>query len=352
MQRVKESNMRRFVAEALSTRNVPEEDARVVADVLVTANLCGVDSHGVVRLAHYVRRLENGTLAARPRIRFETTSPSTGILHGDDGLGHVVMHRACRHAAALAKDAGTGTVIVKSSSHFGIAGYYVRRLIEEGLIAMATTPSDALLIPFGGSKPFFGTNPLAIGFPAPLLDGRRLPPVVLDMATTQIPFGKIVLAQAEGKPIPSDWGFDEEGKPTSDPDRIVGLHPIAGPKGSGLAMIIDLFTSLLAGAAFGPHIAKMYREMEKKRGLAHFLCAWDLSRFRPLEEFQADLGRMITELHAMPPASGFDRVLYPGEIEGERMADRSQNGIPYDDGLLDELATLAKKLGITPPTEG
>ncbi len=351
MHRVEESRLRRFVVEVLAKKDVPRGDAEIVADVLTTANLCGIDSHGIVRLSHYVRRLDNGTLNPRPRIHFRQASPSTGVVDGDDGLGHLVTFRAYERLVELTSSSGTGAIVVRNSSHFGIAGYYVRRLVEHGFAGMAMTPSDAFLIPFGGTKPFFGTNPLAIGFPCPVVDGEKLAPVVLDMATTEIPFGKIVLAQKEGKPIPREWGFDSDGKPTTEPDRIVGLHPIAGPKGSGLAMIIDLFCSVLAGTAWGPHINKMYREIDAKRKLGHFLCAWDLSRFRPLDAFAADLGAMVQEMHAVPPADGFDRVYYPGEIEAERMADRSVRGIPIDDGVLDDLDDLAAKLGVEPPTE-
>ena len=349
MQRVEEQRLRGFVTDVLEKRSVAKADAEVVADVLLTANLCGIDSHGIVRLSHYVDRLENGTLNPKPDIIFEQTSPTTGVIDGDDGLGHLVTFRAYERLAELTKSSGTGAVVIKRSSHFGIAGYYVRRLVEHGFAGLAMTPSDAFLIPFGGTKPFFGTNPLAIGFPRPVVAGEKLAPIVLDMATTEIPFGKIIIAQKEGKPIPKEWGFDAQGKPTSDPDKIVGLHPIAGPKGSGLAMMIDLFCSVLSAQAFGPHINKMYREMEGKRNLGHFLAAWDLSRFRPLDELQADLGAMVSELHEMPPAEGFDRVYYPGEIEGNRITDYTANGIPVDEGVLEDLEALAERLGVEPP---
>ena len=347
--RISETETRRFIVAVLNKRGIPGAEASIVADVIVTANLLGIDSHGIVRLTHYARRLANGTLNANPKIHFEQTSPTTGIIDGDDGLGHVVAFRAYERLSELTKSVGTATVVVRNSSHFGIAGYYARRLLERGFIGMVMTPSDALLIPFGGSKPFFGTNPIAVGFPHPIIDGIKLPPVVLDMATTEIPYGKIVLAQKERKPIPPNWGFDSDGKPTTDADNIAGLHPIAGPKGSGLAMMIDLFCSLLAGMPFGPNIPKMYQEMDRRRQLSHFLSAWDVSRFRPVSAFAEDLGRMIAELRTIPPAEGFDRVYYPGEIEAERMNERRAKGIPIEEGLHNELVTLAHELGVEPP---
>jgi ureidoglycolate dehydrogenase (NAD+) len=323
--------------------DVPEQDARIVAECLTTANLSGIDSHGIIRLSHYVKRLQNGTIKTHPNMRFEQTSPSTGVMYGDDGLGHVVTYSACTEAIRMAKENGSGTVVVRDSSHFGMTGYYINRITSEGCIGIMMTDTDAFLIPFGARKPFFGTNPLAVGFPT---DGI---PVTLDMATTSIPYGKIALAKVEGKPIPADWGFDADGNPTTDPNKIAGLHPIAGPKGSGLAMIIDIFCSVLSGMPFGPHINKMYTELDQPRKLGHFVQVLDVSRFMPLEQFKSYLGQMLEEFQALPPAQGFSKVYYPGQIEGERRALREKEGLPIDPGLYRELAELGERFGIPFP---
>jgi ureidoglycolate dehydrogenase (NAD+) len=333
----------RFVQNVLVSVGVPREDASIVADCLVTANLSGIDSHGVVRLAHYVRRLQNGTITTQPQIKFEKKGPSLGILDGDHGLGHVVTYHACTEAMKLAAENGTGAVVVKNSSHFGMAGFYVKRVVSEGYATMIMSATDTLLIPFGARKPFFGTNPVAIGFPTNGI------PLILDMATTSIPYGKVVLAKTEGKPIPPDWGFDEDGNPTTEPEEIVGLHPIAGPKGSGLAMIIDILCSILSGMPFGPHINKMYTEMDEPRRLGHFITVWDIKRFIPLDRFKARLGQMIAEMNALPPAEGFSQVRYPGQIEGERRQLRETQGIPIDPGLRDELERIARQFNLAFP---
>ena len=270
-----------FVENVLVQVGVPREDAHIVADCLTTANLSGIDSHGVVRLAHYIRRLQNGTIKTRPEIVFERTGPATGIVDGGHGLGHVVTYRACDHAMLLADEAGSGIIAIRNSSHFSMTGYYVKRVVERGYAAMMMTDTDAFLIPFGGRKAFFGTNPIAFGFPT---DGI---PVILDMATTSVPYGKIALAKTEGKPIPAEWGFDGDGNPTTDPSKVAGLHPVAGPKGSGLAMIIGIFCSILSGMPWGPHINKMYDEMDQPRRLGHFMWVLDVKRFLPLEDFKA-----------------------------------------------------------------
>jgi len=334
----------RFAQRVLEHVGVPPEDAARVADCLVAADLSGVDSHGVVRLAHYVRRLQNGTIKARPDITFERTAPGLGVVDGGDGLGHVVTFHACGRAAELCREAGTSAVVVRNSGHFGMAGYYVRRLTEQGLAGMVMTTTDALLIPFGGSKPFFGTNPVAIGFPT---DGM---PLILDMATTSIPYGKVALAMKEKRPIPPEWAFDEDGQPTSDPARAAGLHPIAGPKGSGLAMVIDIFCSLLSDAPFGPHINKMYGEIDRPRGLGHFIAAWDVSRLMPLSAFKARLSQMIDELHDVPAAEGLTRVYYPGELEGLRREQNRAEGVAIEPGLYAELRKLGETLGAPFPS--
>ncbi|MBC7235788.1 MAG: Ldh family oxidoreductase [Chloroflexi bacterium] len=332
-----------FVENVLTAVGVPRDDAHIVADCLLTANLSGIDSHGVVRLAHYVRRLQNGTIKAKANPTFERRAPSLGIMDGDDGLGHVVTYKACSEAIKMARESGAAIITVKNSSHFGMTGYYILRLVSEGLIGMMMTDTDAFLIPFGSRKPFFGTNPIAFGFPT---DGI---PVVLDMATTSVPYGKLALAIAEGKPIPPDWGLDANGEPTTDPKAVVGLHPIAGPKGSGLAMVIDILCSILSGMPWGPHINKMYTELDQRRQLGHFIMAFDVEPLMPLATFKQRLGEMLKEFGELPPAKGFDKVYYPGEIEGLRRQQRAKEGIPIDPGLYQELAELGQRFQVPFP---
>jgi ureidoglycolate dehydrogenase (NAD+) len=259
---------------------------------------------------------------------------------GGDGLGHVVTYYACTKAMELAEEAGSGAIVIRNSSHFGMTGFYIHRLVTAGYAAMAMTDTDAFQIPFGSRKAFFGTNPIAFGFPT---DGI---PVILDMATTSVPYGKIALAQTEGQPVPSDWGYDEEGNPTTDPHRIAGLHPIAGPKGSGLAMVIDIFCSVLAGLPWGPHINAMYGEMDARRQLGHYVAAWDVSCWMPLEDFKRRMGEMLREFGELPAAEGYDRVYYPGQIEGLRRQQRRAEGIPIDPGLYQELEQLGRRYGV------
>jgi ureidoglycolate dehydrogenase (NAD+) len=332
-----------FVQEVFVAKGVPRDDAHIVAECLLTANLSGVDSHGVVRLAHYIRRLDSGTIKTQPHWHFERKAPSMGVMDGDAGLGHVVTYHACTHAMKLADESGTGMVAIRNSSHFGMTGYYVKRVVDAGYAAMMMTDTDPFLIPFGSRKAFFGTNPIAFGFPK---DGI---PVILDMATTSIPYGKIALAQTEGKPIPAEWGYDADGNPTTDPNAVAGLHPIAGPKGSGLAMVIGILCSVLSGVPWGPHINKMYTEMDEPRNLGHFVLVMDIDRIMPIDVFKERLGEMCAEMNALPPAPGLKQVLYPGQIEGMTRERRAQEGTPVDPGLYAELAALGERFGVPFP---
>ena len=340
---ISEKNFSDFIVGVLDAVGVSREDGKIVADCLLMANLSGVDSHGVVRLAHYLRRLDNGTIKARPNITFKQTAPSLGYVDGGDGLGHVVGHHAASHAMQLAREAGVGGISVGNSSHYGMAGFYAIRMAEEGFIGLSMTATDRMLVPFGARKAFFGTNPICFGFPT---DGI---PVLLDMATSSIPYGKVALAAVEGKSIPDTWALDAEGNPTTDPNAVAGLHPVAGPKGSGLAMVIDIFCSMLAGMPWGPHINQMYAEMDGRRQLGHFLMAIDVSKFMPLATFKRNLAEMLDEFTSLEPAAGFDRVYYPGQIEGRRREQRRAEGIPVDPGLAEELAGLGQRFGVAFP---
>ena len=344
--RVPLSNLTTLVVEVLHAVGVSRDDGAIVADCLLTANLSGVDSHGVVRLAHYVRRLSNGSIKACPKIRFERTSAAVGYLDGGHGLGHVVGHRATSEVMNLAAETGAGAVSVGNSSHFGMAGYYALRLAAQGCIGMCMTPTDPFLVPYGGSEPFFGTNAICLGFPA------ERTPVVVDMATTTISYGKVALAAVEGTTIPDNWGLDAHGNPTADPDRVVGLYPASGPKGSGLAMAIDILGSLLAGMPWGPHITRMYGDLDSPRRLGQFFVAWDVRRFLSLDRFKRNLRAMCDELNALAPAPGFQRVSYSGQLEGERREARRIEGIPLEPGLFEELAELGRSVGVSLDPQG
>ncbi|AGA20859.1 MULTISPECIES: ureidoglycolate dehydrogenase [Bacillus] len=311
-----------LVRQKLAGAGLNERDAEKVADVLVHADLRNVHSHGVLRTEHYVNRLLAGGINPGAQPVFKETGPVTGVLDGDDGFGHVNCDMAMDHAIDMAKKKGVGMVTAVNSSHCGALSYFVQKAADEKLLGMAMTHTDSIVVPFGGRTPFLGTNPIAYGVPA-----KHKKPFILDMATSKVAFGKILQAREEGKEIPEGWGVDENGEAVTDPDKVVSLSTFGGPKGYGLSIVVDVFSGLLAGAAFGPHIAKMYSGLDQKRKLGHYVCAINPAFFTDWDTFLEQMDAMIDELQQSPPAVGFERVYVPGEIEQLHEERNKKNGI-------------------------
>ncbi|PLR76770.1 ureidoglycolate dehydrogenase [Bacillus sp. V3-13] len=312
----------------LTKAGLSESDATIVADVLVHADLRGVSSHGVLRTEHYVKRISEGGINPTPEFSIKDTGPVTAIFDGDNGMGHVIAKEAMNYAIKLAEKNGVGMVGVINSSHCGALSYFVQQAAESKIIGMAMTHTDKVVVPFGGAKPYFGTNPIAFGFPS------KSKPLILDMATSNVAYGKILHAREAGATtIPSDWGVDEQGNPTSDPNQVAALLPFAGPKGYGLAMVVDIFSGILTGSAFGPHVSKMYGDYTKKRELGHFVCAINPAFFTSIDSFIGNIEQMTNEIHEMDPANGFGKVMVPGEPENLREEANSKEGIPLKKSL-------------------
>lgn len=301
---------KRLVIQQLTNVGLNEENAGKIAEVLVHADLRNVNSHGVLRTEHYVNRLQAGGINPDAQISFQKTGPVTGVVDGDDGFGHVIGDVAMDHAIEMARDNGVGMVTVFNSSHCGALSYFVQKAADAKLIGIAMSHTDKIVVPFGGKTSFLGTNPIAYGVPA-----KTKKPFILDMATSNVALGKILQAREEGKEIPEGWGVDENGAAVTDPNKVVSLSTFGGPKGYGLSVIVDVFSGLLAGAAFGPHIGKMYDDLDKKRKLGHYFCVINPSFFTDTDIFLEQMDQMIEELQQVEPAPGFDRVYVPGEIE-------------------------------------
>ncbi|MCQ6557428.1 ureidoglycolate dehydrogenase [Paenibacillus mendelii] len=305
-------------------RNVPADHARISANVLVHANLRGVDSHGIMRMEHYINKIAQGGIRSNPAISVEETGPVTAIVDGDDGLGHVVAYKAMEEAIRLAQDHGVGMVGAINSSHCGALSYFVQMAAEQNLIGIVMSNTDKAVVPFGGKAKFFGTNPMAFGFPT-----RKNPSIILDMATSTVAYGKVLDYRLRNEPIPPGWGVDGEGKPVTDPHLVESMLHFGGAKGFGLAMVVDIFSSILLGAAFGPHVNPMYGgNLAQPRKLGQYFCVVNPSYFTDLECFLDQIDQMIDNIHAAPPAEGFNRVLVPGEPELQQEAKRKLQGIP------------------------
>jgi ureidoglycolate dehydrogenase (NAD+) len=330
-----------FAAACLEKLGLAQADARLVAETLVAANLRGVDSHGVVRLAHYATRLRNGTIKARPQIAVRRTGSSSAVVEGDGGMGQLVATRAMREAIALAKESGVGAAVARNSSHCGACAYFVELAVREGMLGIALTHTDSIMVPPGMQRIFLGSNPIAFGAPA----GDE-PPVIIDMSTTHAAWGKIIVARQEGKPIPPDWALDASGRPTTDASQAVGLAPTGGHKGFALALMIEILCAQLAGVPFGPHVTKMYGELDKPRNLGHFMLALDVARFTGAAGFRAQIDALVREIRSQEPSDPRRPPLAPGDPERLCAAARAKEGVPLGEGVLAELNGLSATLGV------
>jgi ureidoglycolate dehydrogenase (NAD+) len=325
---VNEKELRLLVQNRLLEAELNETHSKLVADVLVHADLRGVRSHGVIRTEHYVTRLNSGSLNKKPNFSLQNIKSGAAVLDADDGMGHAACDLAMSHAIDIAKETGISMVGVKNGSHCGALSYFVLQAANKGMIGIATTHTDKCVAPFGGAKSFFGTNPLAFAFPTAVN-----PPVVLDMATSNTAFGNILHAKETGAEIPDNWGLDGEGAPTTDPDKVESLLPFGGHKGYGFALVVDVLTGILLGAKYGPHITAMYGDYEQKRGLASLMIAIDPSTFTPADSFKTQMDSMVDELHAQPAGIGYDRVYVPGELELMREAQNRKDGVPVVESI-------------------
>ena len=341
------SSLRDFSAAIFERLGLPEPQALNVADCLVQANLRGLDSHGIARIPIYAKRLRLGLVNARPDLTLRRVAPSAAHLDGDDGMGMVVGTKAMEGAIALARETGVGLVGVCRSTHYGMAAYYVSQAIAADCIGFAFTNSSPGMAPFGGTKPILGVNPLAVGVPA----GRR-PPVVLDMAMSVIARGKMRLAAVHGEAIPEDLGVDAQGRPTTDGMRVFGggaVHPFGGPKGSALAIWMEIMGGVLTGAAFAGEMKSLYEDFSGPQRIGHVFMAIRPDLFMPMAAFKERMDAMIQRLKDSHPAEGLDEVFMPGEPEARREAERLRTGIPLTSEVLASLRAEAEALGVALP---
>lgn len=317
-------------------------DAHCLASSLAQTSLWGIDSHGIARLPHYLNRVVHGSILARPDIRIEQSAAAAAQVHGGRGHGIVVAHRANAAAIELAREAGVGAVGVSDSSHCGAMGLYTRRAAREGLIGIAFTHSDAIAAPFGGRLPYFGTNPVSFAFPR---QGGE--PLCLDMATTSIPWNRVMNARRDDAELPAGVALDAEGRGVTDAARVRALTPLGGEyghKGYGLAMMVELLCGPLNGNPHGPHIGPMYEQLERPRELGAFFIVIDPARFAGGAALAAVAAGMAAELAAQP---GSPRA--PGDPELAAQEERQVRGIPVPPALKAEMAEWSGRLGLSLP---
>lgn len=328
----------RFVSEVFTGEGLPAEHAAMVAEALLTANLRGVDTHGVVRVPAYVKRLRAGLLNPQPRMREESLMPVSVVLDADNAMGPVGAFTAIEGCMARAADFGVGASTVRHSNHFGAASVYTLHAARRGFIAVAMSPGSRTLAPHGSRAPLLGTNPFAVAAPA----GHN-PPWSLDMAASVAARGHIRMAAQEGRSIPEGWALDDKGRPTTDPEAALNgvMLPFGGPKGSGLAMMVDIFAGVLAGSAFAGDMPDWVTDFTRRSNVGHFFLVMKVEAFMPAPEFADRMETAIRRMKALPPAEGAAEVYYPGERSGRMEQERRQNGIPLSRNATGALAELA-----------
>ena len=323
---------------------VPERDAQCVAESLVQTNLWGIDSHGIARLPHYLNRIRHGSIKAQPNITVAATGAATAQVAGDQGLGIVVAMRAMAEAMALARTSGIAAVGVADSSHCGAVGLYSRVAARAGMIGMAFTHSDRIAAPHGGHVPFLGTNPISVAFPR----GHGAEPVCLDMATTSIPWNRVMNARREGIGLPADVAVDGQGAATQSAVDAAALRPLGGldygHKGYGLALVVELLCGPLHGNLWGPQIGPMYAELTRPRRIGAFMIALDPMRFAGGPAFAGVVEQMARALAAEPGAP-----MMPGDPELAVQRERLARGIPVEPGLRAEIQRCSEELQLPSP---
>jgi LDH2 family malate/lactate/ureidoglycolate dehydrogenase len=323
---------------------VPEQNAFIVAESLVQANLRGVDSHGVVRTPIYLTRIKRKMVDPNAEIAVATESESTALVDGGNNFGAVVGVRATQLALDKARQAGASFVGVKRSNHFGTGAYYALKAIEQNMILMIMSNASQTMPPTGGVRPFIGTNPLAVGVPA----GKAIP-FLLDMATSVVARGKIIVAAQKGQKIPLGWAVDKYGNPTTDADAALegAVLPVGGAKGYGISFMIDILCGVLTGAGFGKYVNNMYENWEEPQNVGHVFIAVDISHFMPLELFEARMEQYIREIKKEPKAPGVEEILIPGEIEHRRTLELKRSGILLPEKLALELEAIGREYGVS-----
>ncbi len=344
-----EQKLKDFVRAALTAVGVAQDQAATVAEVLVAADLRGIESHGVARLvAYYVSRIRANKLKAAPKYAIVRETETSIVYDADNGLGHPVGKMTMEKVISKAQSHGSAFGAVRNSNHFGITGYYAMLALPHDMIGMASTNSVRYGTPTFGKDVLLGTNPLAYAIPA----GKE-PPFVLDFATTTVPRGKLEVYKRKGTPLAEGWAVDAQGHPTSDPDEALrgALLPLGGfgtlnggHKGYGLGLLVDILCGVLAGGKFGGSLPLVTDTMEG--AISHWFGAFRIDAFRDVAEFKRDMDAELRDFKNSAKAPGADRVYVAGEIEAEKTEYHRKNGVPVHAKVWDGLQKLSSELSL------
>lgn len=341
--RVGVDTLHQYCASLFIAEGVSPEDARLIVDNLIDADLAGVESHGVSRVAIYLKRLRSGVVSPTMKLEVVKDFPATCVLDGGNCMGVLAGVKAMDLAIEKAKKVGVSWVVVRNSNHYGRAAYYTERAVPHGMIGFSATNGSPRMAPWGAREAYFGTNPFSIAVPT----GQELA-IVADLATSVVARGKITLAAKNGKDIPLGWAIDKDGHATTNAKAALDgtVLPVGGPKGSAIALMIDVLTGTLSGSLFGVHLPDMVANFSEPAQVSHFFAAIDIEKFTDVTEFKQNMARMATEIKALRTAQGVNEILLPGEVEFNMKRERLVDGIPLNLRLLRELREEGQKYGI------
>ena len=354
---ITDASLRTFTENIFTAMGCSTAHAALAADVLLTADLRGIDSHGVARLIGYVRLWEKKRINPTPNIKIVHETPTTATIDGDAGLGLIVAPFAMQVALEKAKQYGSAWIAIRNSNHFGIASYHTLMAVEQDMIGFAMTNASPLVAPTFSNERMLGTNPMCYAFPA-----GNYPPVIVDMATSAAANGKLEIAQRSGEQVPEGWLQDKDGNCTTDPhalktggsllplgsDREHGSH-----KGFALSSVVDILSGVLSGANYGPWVPPFVAFLEPAanpvgEGIGHFLGAMRVDGFRPVADFKSNMDTWIERFKSASKITLDQGVVIPGEPEYAAQMERKKNGIPVVDAVVNDLNELAVKFGIQP----
>src|SRR6059058_693965 len=348
---VSHTRLQEFIVTALVAMKMSRPIAEVTAGLMVRTDLRGVDSHGIGMLPRYHELWQAGYIRMDAEPSVVRDEVATGLFDGQKGLGHYVSTRAMQACIEKARTYGLGMVAVRNSGHYGAAANYSMMALEHDMIGLSMTNSPYVaMVPTFGRKAMLSTNPISFAAPA----GRHAP-FVLDMATTTVAIGKLVVASRWGKPIPEGWALDDRGRPTTDPvvalrhrllSPLGGSRELGGHKGYGLGVMVDILSGVLNGAVYGDLFERSDMKARQVHNAGHCFAAVDPSRFRPLEEFKRDMDDMLEALRSSPRAEGQERIYVAGEPELESEQRRRKDGIPLAPVLVAECNRIARDLGV------
>jgi LDH2 family malate/lactate/ureidoglycolate dehydrogenase len=316
--------LREFGKRILEKVGVAEPEARITAEILVDANLRGIDTHGIYLCDVYARRLQKGLINPSPNFSFKKKRSGIGILDADFSLGQPATLEAARRAVELAKDAGVGIVVVKNSNHFGAASYYAEFCAKEE-----------------GREKFLGTNPICCCVPS----GTE-PWFCMDMATSEVAFGKVRAAAEAGASIPPTWAVGRDGRPVTDATKAYAVVPMSGAKGYALGLMIEILSSRLTGMPYGAHIVRKFDDWENRAFMGHYVQAIDIEAFCSVKEFKKRMDELLSDLKDQPSAPGVEEILIPGEPEWRTKRLRQQEGCPIREEDARLLRQLGEELGV------